>query len=213
MKLSYIFKNLKVKLLSIIETSLSEKVSKTGDTMTGNLLLEKATGDVGVTATRTDTGKSITLLVGSGGTNRGVWDNTIDEWLIYADSNNKTHIKDVEDYIVEDGISGDWYYQKWNSGVALCWLYNGYTYTAPATTAWGGMYSQAYFHLDYPANLFNHNPYPVIQKYGGTNGLLRIGGSGSATRTPDLAGLYSSSSSSSNSLYIQAFVIGQWKNL
>lgn len=41
---------------------------------------------------RTDTGKSISVGVGSGGANRGIFDNPSNQWMIYKDGANKTHV-------------------------------------------------------------------------------------------------------------------------
>lgn len=36
---------------------------------------------------------------------------------------NKLLNKEDNDYIVEQGTSGNWTYRKWNSGIAECWFY------------------------------------------------------------------------------------------
>ncbi|MDE6602241.1 MAG: phage tail protein [Lachnospiraceae bacterium] len=41
---------------------------------------------------RTDTGKSISVGIGSSGTNRGIFDNPSNQWMIYKDAGNKTRI-------------------------------------------------------------------------------------------------------------------------
>ena len=53
--------------------------------MTGNLAIEKASGTTGFTTERTDTGVSVSFGVGFGGTERGVYDNNLREWIIYSD--------------------------------------------------------------------------------------------------------------------------------
>lgn len=64
-------------------------VNKAGDTMTGNLTVQRsASGDTGFYFNRTDTGISGFVGVGSGGTNHGVWSNKLGKWIIYADASN-----------------------------------------------------------------------------------------------------------------------------
>lgn len=47
-----------------------------------------ADSSAGFMATRTDTGASISLMVGSNGTNRGVYDSTNSAWVLYTDGSN-----------------------------------------------------------------------------------------------------------------------------
>ena len=61
----------------------------------------------------------------------------------------------VADYVIEQGISGVWFYRKWNSGLAECW-------THPAITGGGshwanvlGGYGYTTF-LSFPQNLFTN---------------------------------------------------------
>lgn len=46
--------------------------------------------------------------------------------------------KAVTDFIIEQGASGDWFYRKWNSGIAECWLRKNVW--GNCNTAWGSMY-------------------------------------------------------------------------
>lgn len=47
-----------------------------------------ANENASVTVERSDTGTSLFLGVGSGGTNHGVYSNTLDKWMVYADASN-----------------------------------------------------------------------------------------------------------------------------
>lgn len=47
-----------------------------------------ASKDASFTAKRSDTGTSVFMGVGSGGTNHGVYSNTLSKWLVYADGSN-----------------------------------------------------------------------------------------------------------------------------
>jgi hypothetical protein len=68
-------------------TITSTYVKKAGDTMTGDLIISKSSEPkVQVTnGTRT-----VELLVGSSGTNRGVYDREYKQWIIYMDTSGKT---------------------------------------------------------------------------------------------------------------------------
>lgn len=69
-------------------------VKKTGDTMTGNLTIEKNSNSTSFTTKRTDTGSSVSFMVGSDGTNRGVYDNNLNAWIIYSDGTDaRTQLK------------------------------------------------------------------------------------------------------------------------
>ena len=46
--------------------------------------------------------------------------------------------KNVQDYVVAQGSSGNWRWRKWNSGVAECW--QRYSYETPAMVAVGGIF-------------------------------------------------------------------------
>ena len=56
---------------------------------------------------------------------------------------------DVADFIVEEGVSGDWTYKKWNSGIAECWCSKQVTIPANPT-AWGNSYIIKLNGINYP---------------------------------------------------------------
>lgn len=78
----------------------------------------------------------------------------------YNDLNNKPTIPPTpNDYITEQGTSGDWTYRKYNSGVAECW--GNFTCNVTGWTAWGNAYeAQRSPELQpaYPTGLFNATP-------------------------------------------------------
>ena len=73
--------------------------------------------------------------------------------------NNKIESRD---YIVEEGISGNWYYRKWASGVAECWFTAPIQRTINVTGKWSTStlyYSTLYqTYYDYPSGLFIQAP-------------------------------------------------------
>lgn len=59
-----------------------------GGTLTGNTTISSSGAvSLGYTASNTDTGNSVSLMVGSDKVNRGVYDNVNSKWMVYADSN------------------------------------------------------------------------------------------------------------------------------
>ena len=57
----------------------------------------------------------------------------------------------IEDYVIEEGVSGIWKYRKWAGGLAECWGVNTGT---GSFKAWGSIYSHDCPSVDYPADLF-----------------------------------------------------------
>ena len=66
-------------------------VSKTGDTMTGELEIRRATGvDAQFRSTNTTNGYQISFGWGSGGTNRGIWDTQFAKWIFRSTGTDVT---------------------------------------------------------------------------------------------------------------------------
>lgn len=70
-------------------TITSTYLKKAGDTASGNIGVSKASGSVSLYCNRSDTSAQISLMVGSSGTSKGIWDNNINSgsgaWLCYTD--------------------------------------------------------------------------------------------------------------------------------
>lgn len=62
------------------------------------------------------------------------------------------------DYITEYGTDGDWTWEKWKSGKAVCWAVSDFG-KVPCTTSWGGMYQSETLTKDFPSGLFVSVPY------------------------------------------------------
>ena len=54
---------------------------------------------------------------------------------ISPDQSNKLSSSDVEDFVVDTGSSGGWYYRKWDGGKVELWGYFSQTVTAYAANA------------------------------------------------------------------------------
>lgn len=90
----YVDNQISTKNTNLMGTVSRTYVKKTGDTMTGNLAIEKSSNSTSFTTTRTDTGSSVSFMVGSDGTNRGVYDNNLNAWIIYSDGTDaRTQLK------------------------------------------------------------------------------------------------------------------------
>lgn len=63
-------------------------VPKTGGTLTGNTIIsKKGNENIAYTAENTDTGSSVSLMVGSGKVNHGVHSEVLKKWIVYCDGN------------------------------------------------------------------------------------------------------------------------------
>ena len=98
--------------LSVSGNSVLNTLSVTGgSTFNGTsifnspVIRQSDSGSVGVAARRTDNGmSSISLLVGTGGINHGLYSSTMDKWLVYSDQNN-LHIGNSTTSIYPLGIN------------------------------------------------------------------------------------------------------------
>lgn len=74
------------------------------------------------------------------------------------------------DYIVEDGISGEWWYRKWNSGRAECGIDNKNFGDIDHKSQWGGMYTSSQMTWgNYPFS-FKSRPFVSISFNGTSTG-------------------------------------------
>lgn len=83
--------------ISFGDGSSQEYLPLTGGTVTGSITstrngigfsAEGASGAVGFSATNTTSGQGVSVQVGSGRTNRGLYDLTGDKWMAYCDGND-----------------------------------------------------------------------------------------------------------------------------
>ena len=115
-----------------------------------NIKVSKSSGWVGTGALRTDTNVGVSLQVGAGGTNHGVFSDVQNRWLINGDASD-VYVGGMKiiDTVVEQGTSGIWTYRKWNSGFAEIWGETTYSSKA-VTTTWGSDYSCNLGTLNFP---------------------------------------------------------------
>lgn len=88
----------------------------------------------------------------------GTLSTTLAEALgINQESSNRLTTSDVDDYVVDYGVSGAWTYRKWNSGIAECWERSSIGTFAPTGTSTGGI-SYRILSATFPSGLFNVAP-------------------------------------------------------
>lgn len=71
---------------------------------------------------------------------------------------------DAQDYVVEHGVDGIWYYEKWASGKAT--LFANLYEKVGTWTAWGSVYETALTRRAYPTNFFTEIPAVRVQPNG-----------------------------------------------
>lgn len=75
-----------------------------GDTMVGNLVLEKSTAneETKIVVRSTDTVNGVWLGVGTGGVNHGVYSESLSKWLIYGNANGMVLSQTVESVTIQN---------------------------------------------------------------------------------------------------------------
>ena len=104
----------------------SLSLQKNGVTMSG-LTVNPDTGNLHILMYYGDSGHAERYVLNTP-------DKAISEDIVYY----LLSTKNVQDYVVAQGSSGNWRWRKWNSGVAECW--QRYSYETPAMVAVGGIF-------------------------------------------------------------------------
>ena len=113
------------------------------------------------------------------------------------------------DYVVEEGTSGIWTYQKWNSGKAECWGQKVGSYSVnTSSTAYGGFRSSEISH-SFPFT-FMDVPFVVATLGSGSNGSWVNNVQGTTTTEVKLF-LSSGATQSATDRTIHIHAIGTWK--
>lgn len=119
----------------------------------------------------------------------------------------------IKDYIIERGTSGNWTYEKWNSGKAVCWGRHRHSVTSWAS--WGNLYEANGTTISYPSGLFIANPsFTVTIESGGSGVLsLELWNSGTKDKTPNMAPVRpgDASTGGTTTVYFNIHAIGKWK--
>ena len=146
-----------------------------------------------------------------GGQNTGqditrIW-GLIPKWDVISDNTEESSSLLMTDYIVSQGVEGNWTWRKWNSGVAECW---GSFTIESATYAANNGYKQ--FNYTFPTNLFNAQPTVFAQGAIVGKGQSGVGfcTANNAT-TGQLYILNHDTSSATNTAWANIRVYGRWK--
>ena len=120
------------------------------------------------------------------------------------------------DYVISTGVSGEWRYRKWNSGIAECWISNknfGNDHLSP----WGSIYS-TYSSRSFGAYPFTFAEAPcVILSPGNTDaglyfGIVTHSSSSLTTQSPQFD-LWRPSSGSIDKVLMSIYAIGTVKTM
>ena len=87
-------------------------VKKSGDTMTGELRVEKNSGTAGFRAKRADTDTEMVVGVGINGYEHGIYSNSLGKWIVYADKSTKKIRLNGDSDTVENKHTSDMYVKK-----------------------------------------------------------------------------------------------------
>ena len=113
---------------------------------------------------------------------------------------------DAEDFIVEQGTSGTWYYRKWNSGFAECWGKQQVTKSHYTTV--NGFYGYvATFILPFVFTGTVRKVYNL--QIGSGFGMVASGGMGDTAGQVTVHGL--GNASGAQSITAQIYAWGNWK--
>lgn len=117
------------------------------------------------------------------------------------------------DYIVDQGVSGDWIYRKWNSGIAECW--GSFSHTLAMTVQHGnGWFQSEALYETFPTGLFNAAPKMCNFGWECSSSTaitgLELGGGLTSTSTQGFWA-YRIESSGTASVWIYVTAIGTWK--
>jgi hypothetical protein len=144
----------------------------------------------------------------------GTLSTTLAEALgINQEASNRLTTSDVDDYVVDYGVSGIWTYRKWDSGIAECW---GVASKTTAFSVWTSpiYYGNTYVSENFPTGLFTSVPnLNVSMRASGADVWIGSSSSGglSATNTGQYYPLRVGSSGS-NVTYSTFFCAkGKWK--
>lgn len=116
--------NLKDKFNNIIYPNIHNNIKIENDT--GMMHLERNIGDVMFYFKRADTGTEVSVGVGSGGINHGIWSKKFNKWMVYGDSTN-IYLNGIATKATQDsdGNTIKSTYLKLSGGVMIGNLYFG----------------------------------------------------------------------------------------
>ena len=113
----------------------------------------------------------------------------------------------VEDYVTEYGVSGDWTYRKWNSGVAECWRTITDDRPSTAFSATGSVYYRNVTGISFPSNLFTARPKVAVNADFGNIGSA----SANSVSATGFAITELSAVSTARAVTLDVYAVGSWR--
>ena len=118
----------------------------------------------------------------------------------------------IADYIVEQGTSGIWTYEKWNSGKAVCW--GTKTGNLSRMSTYFNFHLYAFYDVAFPSSLFIEPPkaFPKMRIGTSGGGTIDIRYNGDITITKDKMNVYGiSETNATQACRADIYAIGRWK--
>ena len=116
----------------------------------------------------------------------------------------------LADFVIEQGTSGIWRYEKWASGKAVAYMPEFYEYSNLKMTAAGNLYLSEERYATLPSGLFVDNNYIVNHEFQSTSGPVSIIRQSGSTKDRFLFKIYKVFSTSTG-VSLKFSVKGRWK--
>ena len=113
------------------------------------------------------------------------------------------------DYVIDEGISGNWTYRKWNSGIAEAWLGPISAGSVAMTSLWGYGYYSTIKTYYLPTSLFISTP--NLEVSGNLQGGLGNFVLSNQANGDSFDGYWWSTKSETRTTYLNAYAKGKWK--
>ena len=113
----------------------------------------------------------------------------------------------ADDYVTEQGTSGDWTYRKWNSGTAEAWRTISDDRPSTAFSATGSVYYRNVTGINFPSNLFTARPKVVVNADFGNVGSA----SATAVSATGLTITELSAVSTARAVTLDIYAVGSWR--
>lgn len=127
------------------------------------------------------------------------------DWKTILDSNN------TADYVVEQGVSSDWNYTRWNSGKSEAWRTIELGDVPLTSSLAGGVYSNTSYNgrgVTLPTGLFTAIPLAFANVYSNGYTICQVA---SANTTQLVYRLWSPYSATVSGVIVSLYVVGRWK--
>ena len=113
----------------------------------------------------------------------------------------------ADDYVTEQGTSGDWIYRKWNSGTAECWRTIADDRPSTAFSATGSMYYRNVTGISFPSGLFTARPKVVVNAdFGNVGSASATGVSSTGFTITELSAV-----STARAVTLDIYAVGTWR--